>query len=321
VADHDALQHSGYPTPLRDERWYRAPVLAPIGDPSTWFATERDLIFTAVGDAHRRGDARLAAALLASATNLSDMSSAMVEWTELAERLLPDLRQRPDHIGEEAALLLAYGGNLLRGVRPEAALPPLRRARRMFQALDDAARAATSAVQIAVVHRRHGRTDLANAYLGWAIDRFAVAGHPPQEVQAHIGRGNLLLRAGCHTQAEQSYRTALALLRRHGESASVMYPNVLACLAEVLSVTGQHRQAVSHFHEAMAHAAGLGDRKQWAQVQLRLAVAHQRADNRMAAAQTARQAAQALDDLGLPARASQARQLLTDLDAAEPVAR
>jgi hypothetical protein len=95
-----------------------------------------------------------------------------------------------------------------------------------------------------------------------------------------------------------------------------MYPNVLGCLAEVLALTGHHREAVAHFHDAMARAAGLGDHKQWAQLQLRLAIAHRRAGNRMAAAQTARQAAHALDRVGMPVRAGQARQLLTDLDAA-----
>jgi DNA-binding SARP family transcriptional activator/tetratricopeptide (TPR) repeat protein len=318
VVGHDERMHSGFPTPQPDENWYQASAAVVASDPTGWFATERFLIFGAIGDAHERGWTRLAAQLLTSATNLADMCSGPDEWTRLVELLLPAVKGKAGMEYEEATLLLGHGGRLrLRGDN-EQALGMLRRARNLFDRVDDPARAATSATQMAVIYRRRGHPGPAKVFFEWAIARFAVAGHPPQEVQAHIGLGNLFIKAGRSTDAQASYDRALTLVQRHGEATCAMYPNVVGCIAEVLAVDGRHAEALERYHEAMASAAEIGDMKQWAQLQFQVALLHQRTDNRAATAQAARRAAQSLDDVGLTALAGRARKMVAGLEAGGP---
>jgi tetratricopeptide (TPR) repeat protein len=186
--------------------------------------------------------------------------------------------------------------------------------------MDDPARAATSATEMAIVYRRRGRTGPATQLFTWAITQFAVAGHPPHEAQAHVGLGNLHLATGRLVEARQAYTRALALVRQHGNKAASLDPNIIGCLAEVLALEGHHRPALDRYNEAMARAAALGDRKQWAQLQFQVARVHQRSGDPVPTAQTARRAAQALDSVGLAALATRARQIATEAESATDAA-
>jgi len=224
--------------------------------------------------------------------------------------VLPGLRGAAEARGEEAGLLLASGGSLrLRGDLA-AVLPQLRRARILFGALGDATRAATAATQIAIIHRQAGRAVLAERVLGWAIDRFADAGHPPQEVQAHLGLGNIHYVAGRLPAARAAYLRALDLGRAHGEDAWQLLPNVLGCLATVLAAEGHDDEALAQYAEGAARAEAIGDRAQWAALQLQVALLHQRGGRADAAAEAARPAAEAFDHLGMSGPADRARGIL-----------
>ncbi len=310
---YDEQIHAGFPTPPRDHRWYQVTEVPVTTDPNAWFAIERDLIVGAIADATARGWTRLAGQLLAAITNLADRSDGPDEWDRLVEAVLPILSGHPGHEYDEATLLLAHAGRLRTREEHDRALPMLRRARRLFRVLDDPARAATSATQLAMIYRRHGQERLASAYFAWAIAQFAVAGHPAQEVQAHVGLGNLWLRQGRHGDAQNAYLRALALIRRHGEATSGLYPNVLGCLAEVAAVEGRYDEALECYHEAMARAAEIGDLRQWAQVQFQIVKLHHRSGNRAAGVQAAHRAAQSLDAVGLTAMAGRARSIAAEL--------
>ncbi len=321
IVDHDELHHLGYPTQARNERWFRACDVGPIhDDPIAWFTTERHFIAQAIDDAFERGWTRLALQLLTSATNLADMSDAPQEWETAAGRLLPLVVDRDDLAFEVAMLLLAQGGRLRMRGEMHAALTLLRRARVLFHRMDDPARAATSATEMAIAYRRIGHTGAATQLFGWAITRFAVAGHPPHEAQAHIGLGNLHLTAGRLGQARHAYTQALAVVRRHPDKTASLHPNIMGCLAEVLSLEGHHRPALDRYHDAMAQAAALGDRKQWAQLQFQVARVHQRSGDPVAAAGSGRRAAQALDHVGLATLAARAREIATEAERTTEVA-
>ena len=299
IVDNDAaLMRDGFPTPPRDGRWFRVPTAAASSDPAAWFAAEREFVIAAIDDAIARRWTRLAAHLLGAATNLADLRDGPEEANRLTELILADIAGQRGLEFEEATLLLAYGGRLRvrAGAELNRALPLLRRARRLFHNMDDPTRAATGATEMAIAYRRKLHPGAAMRFFEWAIARFTVAGHPPQEARAHVGLGNLHLTSGRTALARESYTRALALVRRHGGTSCL--PNVLGCLAEVRSLEGDHRAALDGYHQAMARAAELDDRKQWAQLQYQVARVHQRIGDPVPLAQAADRAARALDGVG-----------------------
>lgn len=126
---------------------------------------------------------------------------------------------------------------------------------------------------------------------------------------AHLGIGNVYLGTGRRDEAERTYHEALALVHRHGSATASLYPNVLGCLAAARSADGRHDEALADCVEAMRLAAVIGDQSQQAQLQLQIALIHQRRDDRPGTAAAAGRAAVMFDVLGQLASARRARAL------------